>query len=176
MDVSNHSGLTAARISMAESTIDPEPPQPSDPTEPPEKANYNEMLLEAASDGDVEKVKSCLAKGADIETKNSRWKATPLYLAVNFDHEEVVEILLEKNANVDSKDCDGETPLYRAAAVGNETIVKMLLEHHADINAKDNDGRTPLYIAVFEDNNDIVGSYYAMVLNWELKTEMGILN
>lgn len=192
---------------MANSIIDPEPPQPSDPTEPPEKANYNDRLHEAVCDNDVERVKSCLAKGADIETKSGRWKATPLQFAVKYEHENVVRILLEKNASVDSRDCDWVTPLH--LAVRNETIVKILLEHHADINVKDNSGMTHLHAAAVAGNETIAkilleqgalvnakkndgktpllplssktttilsNSYYAMVLNLELKTKMGILN
>jgi ankyrin repeat protein len=50
----------------------------------------------------------------------------------------VVQILLERGANVVAKDDDGMTPLYLVAENGNEAVVKLLVEKGVDIGAKDN--------------------------------------
>jgi ankyrin repeat protein len=52
--------------------------------------------------------------------------------------------LLEKGADIESKNKDGWTPLTWAASRGDSAIVKLLLEKAADIESKDTDGRTPL--------------------------------
>ena len=58
-----------------------------------------------------------------------------------------MKLLLEKGADVESKDDDGQTPLSRAAMYGHsyEAVVKLLLEKGADVESKDRYyGRTPL--------------------------------
>jgi ankyrin repeat protein len=57
----------------------------------------------------------------------------------------VVKLLLEKGAEMESKDNDcGQTPLSLAAMEGHEAAVKLLLEKGAELESKDKDGRTPL--------------------------------
>jgi ankyrin repeat protein len=42
-------------------------------------------------------------------------------------HVDVVKLLLEKGANVESKDKYGRTPLLLAARCGREAVIKLLL-------------------------------------------------
>ena len=58
--------------------------------------------------------------------------------------EAVVELLLEKGADVECKSDDGRRPLWWAAEKGYETAVKLLLEKGADVESKDDNGQTPL--------------------------------
>ena len=67
-----------------------------------------------------------------------------LHISVLLGHEAVVELLLEKGADVDSKDDTGRTPLSWAAENGHEAVVKLLLEKGADVSSKDKYGQTPL--------------------------------
>jgi ankyrin repeat protein len=63
----------------------------------------------------------------------------------------VVKLLLEKGAELESKNNDGQTPLSWAAGNGHEAVVKLLLEKGAELEIKDrNDGRTPLVWAARE--------------------------
>jgi ankyrin repeat protein len=43
-----------------------------------------------------------------------------------------VKLLLEKGADVESKDAVGQTPLSRAATGGHKAVVKLLLEKGAE--------------------------------------------
>jgi hypothetical protein len=57
----------------------------------------------------------------------------------------VVKLLLEKGADVESKDrYYGQTPLWCAAKKGHEAIMKLLLEKGADVESKEGVGQTPL--------------------------------
>ena len=56
-----------------------------------------------------------------------------------------MKLLLDKNADVESKDDKyGQTPLSWAAEKGHEVVVKLLLDKNADVESKDKYGRTPL--------------------------------
>jgi hypothetical protein len=57
----------------------------------------------------------------------------------------VVKLLLEKGAELDSKDTIyGRTPLSWTAKTGREAVVKLLLEKGAGLDSKDIGDRTPL--------------------------------
>jgi ankyrin repeat protein len=57
----------------------------------------------------------------------------------------VVKLLLEKGAELESKDSEwGQTPLSWAAEKGHEAVVKLLLEKGAELDSKDKGGQTPL--------------------------------
>jgi ankyrin repeat protein len=57
---------------------------------------------------------------------------------------EVVKVLLEKGADIEAKDEDGQTSLMWASYRGYSEVVELLLENGANIEAKDNRGKTAL--------------------------------
>jgi len=74
----------------------------------------------------------------------------------------LVKLLLEKGADVNTKNKVNWTPLHEAAQTkvekvlgGRTEIVKLLLENGADVNAKDKWGATPLHAAALEDHAEI---------------------
>jgi ankyrin repeat protein len=60
---------------------------------------------------------------------------------------EVVELLLEAGADVDSPAPDGRVALHHAVVAGDLGSVKSLLEHGADVGVTCMDGKTPLDLA-----------------------------
>ncbi|KAH8726741.1 hypothetical protein GQ44DRAFT_613477, partial [Phaeosphaeriaceae sp. PMI808] len=83
------------------------------------------------------------AKESPVNSKDGI-QNMPLHYAVQNGHMEVVKLLLEHGAEVDSKGSEGRTPLSWAAEEGYEAVVKLLLEHGAEVDSKDNNSRTPL--------------------------------
>jgi Ankyrin repeats (3 copies) len=73
-------------------------------------ADVNEELLAAARRGDLASVKTSIEKGAAIETKTS-YGQTPLYLAAMSGHQDVVDFLLAKGANVNVSDTFYKAPM-----------------------------------------------------------------
>ena len=67
-----------------------------------------------------------------------------------------IKKLLDKGADVNAKDKDGETALMAAALRGHTEIVQFLLNKGADVNAKRNDGTTALMAAAREGHTETV--------------------
>ncbi|KAJ6439191.1 Serine/threonine-protein phosphatase 6 regulatory ankyrin repeat subunit A [Purpureocillium lavendulum] len=59
-------------------------------------------------------------------------------------HETVVQVLVEKGADINANGRYGRTPLSWAAEDGHEAVVRLLVEKGADIDAKGRYGLTPL--------------------------------
>ncbi|RYP68603.1 hypothetical protein DL771_006575 [Monosporascus sp. 5C6A] len=69
---------------------------------------------------------------------------TLLSWAVEKGHKEIVQLLLDKGAEIDLKDSKSRTPLSWAAGKGHKEIVQLLLDKGAEIDSKDSSSRTPL--------------------------------
>jgi len=68
------------------------------------------LLHFAAKDGNVEAVRSLIAKGADVNAQIMCGE-TPLHEAVNDDNIKLVEMLIKCGAKVNAIDDNGDTPL-----------------------------------------------------------------
>jgi cytohesin len=73
--------------------------------------------------------------------------APPLVAACSKGHTEIVRYLLQKGANVESRNDFGITALHKAARGGHADIVKMLLAAGARVDQPDDEGRTALYLS-----------------------------
>lgn len=78
--------------------------------------------------------------------------APVLSLAVTYGRKVVVDILLERGADVNVPDDKGSTPLHYAALHNQRDILITLLDHHADVNHANSAGQTALHIAVAQHN------------------------
>ena len=101
-------------------------------------------IWSAAAFGNIKAVKGHLAKGVDINAKDSTFGSTALSSAALFGHTEVVALLLEAGADVNARNRDGGTPLHSAAFLGQYEAAELLLENGAEVNIRNGDGGTPL--------------------------------
>ncbi|MBD0392011.1 ankyrin repeat domain-containing protein [Wolbachia endosymbiont of Pentalonia nigronervosa] len=94
----------------------------------------------------------------DINNYFGYQEKTLLHYAAENGHKEVVEILLNNNAEINAKTTDkGLTPLHVAAQNGHLDVVNALLDKGADFNAKTIDkGLTPLHSATLNGYLDVV--------------------
>lgn len=84
--------------------------------------------------------------------------ASPLILASYLGYTNIVETLLNNNANIKAKDdVDGSMAIHMAAAKGNNDVIKILLsKDETIINEKDNKGNTPLHWASMKDKPETI--------------------
>ena len=107
-----------------------------------EKLSGNDIWSAAAA-GNIRVVKQNLAKGVDINAKDSIFGATALSSAALFGHTKIIALLLVAGAGVNAKNRDGGTPLHNAAFLGQYEAAELLLENGADVNIRNGDGGTP---------------------------------
>jgi hypothetical protein len=86
-------------------------------------------LHQAASQGDVNAVKAQLQQGANI---NEWASGTALMFAAREGHADVVTLLVDKGADVNTGNQAGDTPLGLAAQHGHVAVVNILLDGAAD--------------------------------------------
>lgn len=89
------------------------------------------------------------AKADAVGQGNTRSSA--LYLAASNGHTAIAQILLEKRANIELRNANGETLLHNAALYGHESVILLLLFKKADMQAKSGKAGkaewTPLHLA-----------------------------
>ncbi|XP_071508793.1 uncharacterized protein [Diadema antillarum] len=88
--------------------------------------------------------------------KQSKNGWSPLLVASEEGHEEIMRILLQQNARVDVFDEHGKAALHLAAENGHLAVADVLLWHKAFVNAKSKIGVTPLHLAAQNGHNELV--------------------
>lgn len=81
--------------------------------------------------------------------------------------------LLEKGADIRTRDKFGETSLHLACRLGRVEVVHTLLGKGASVKAKDNAGWTPLHEACKQGNVDVVQALLMKGANLEARNNMG---
>jgi ankyrin repeat protein/tRNA A-37 threonylcarbamoyl transferase component Bud32 len=117
--------------------------------------NGPRALHRASAAGKVDKVRSLLGSGTDVNAKDNGME-TALFYAAGNGHEKVVEVLLEKGVEVDAENKEAWTALHYAAGRGQKFIVKLLLDQGADINKVDADEWGPLHFAARHGHEETV--------------------
>ncbi|XP_069670311.1 uncharacterized protein [Periplaneta americana] len=89
-----------------------------------------------------------------LETKDWNYK-TPLSWAAYSGVLEMVSLLVEKGADVNTYDMDKQTPLYYAVSGSHVNVVQFLINSGADVNACNTFGDSPISVATKQGNVDL---------------------
>ncbi|RLN60111.1 hypothetical protein BBJ28_00016413 [Nothophytophthora sp. Chile5] len=116
--------------------------------------NAAAKLVEAAEAGCLEEVAKAIKNGQSLDkTFNDR---TPLMGAASNGHVEVVQLLLDHEADVHAADHLHRTALAHAAGQGHLQVALVLLEHGADVEGSPDTTATPLVEAALGGHTKVV--------------------
>src|SRR5277367_6482897 len=99
------------------------------------------LILALANTGLVHCVEYLLFRGANIETKSWHYERTPLIVAAEGGHKEVVRLLLDEGAKINAMDVWHLTALSWAVILGHESVVRLLVLRGADLKIKSGAGK-----------------------------------
>jgi len=105
-------------------------------------------LCVAAMNGHVNIIQLLLARGANVNYKDSKGQ-TPLMYAASAGKLDAVKALIEQKADLEATTQLGETALMGAVGHGFVDVAKFLVEKGANVKAQMNNGRT-VYIMAWE--------------------------
>jgi len=115
-------------------------------TTKPKYKTSHPTLHEAAAQGDKAKVAELLQARASVNAQNTKGE-TALFIAAQYDQEEIIDSLLAANANYNLTRTDGASPLIISASQDRPGAIKKLLHAQANVHAITREGATALFIA-----------------------------
>ena len=103
-------------------------------TKSAETVKVGDKMGMAAQANDLLKVQKLLRRGVSVNARNSASGVTPLGVAAERGHNEMVKVLLEAKANVDDQTNDGMTPLHICCQFAQVETIKLLTAAGASVN------------------------------------------
>jgi len=91
-------------------------------------------------------------KGCSLSARDGTG-ITPLHMAASKGQLDIVKLLIQHGAQIDTASTrGGNTPLHFAAAGSHHQVVQLLIEQGAEVNQQDFDGMTSLMFAAYRGN------------------------
>jgi Ankyrin repeats (3 copies) len=104
----------------------------------------SEPLIGAARSGTYAYAQFLLDNGAEVNYKTREEGTTALMNAACMNERAIAELLLSRQADINSKNNNGDTALMLAASWGNLEMVQLLLEYGAQVHIINDDGENAL--------------------------------
>lgn len=109
---------------------------------------YDQQLQQYANIPGSTSTGTTTVRTIEIDSETDSNHDTALTLACAGGHEELVDLLLNRKANIEHRDKKGFTPLILAATAGHEKVVETLINNGADLEAQSERTKdTPLSLA-----------------------------
>lgn len=108
--------------------------------------NTHTPLLKALHEGACGAADALVRAKADVNVHAARRHGkTALHVAAEKNYVDIVRLLLQHNAKLDSEGAHVGTPLHLAAACGSTEVASCLVAAGANVRATDHNGSTPLH-------------------------------
>ena len=122
----------------------------------PIKYSEGLYLFKAIKDGDIENIEYLIKKNYKYALFNDEFGQTAFHICAKRNIYQVIQLLISRTGDINSKDIYGRTPLMCAAENGHLDIICVLLFYYADPNITDNNGKKAIdYIKLGNNINDI---------------------
>ena len=108
----------------------------------------------SAKKGDIESIKQHIAYGTDLNSKGSSRDETALIIASCQGHYEIVDLLVNNDADLNIQNDEGVTAQFCAVFFGRTEIVQLLKDAGADPNIIMNQDLTAMDLVSVEWNSD----------------------
>lgn len=83
-----------------------------------------------------------------MEAKATKDKVSALQFAVRNGHEKVVQLLIDRGAEIEAKNSAGFTALCEASSLHHEASIALLLEEVATVNQRNDEGMNAIHFAL----------------------------
>ncbi|GFS99414.1 hypothetical protein NPIL_346171 [Nephila pilipes] len=117
--------------------------------------NLQTNMFNAIANGDIDKFKLYIKKGADVKARSFNLR-TALHFAAEGGNLNIVKFLLKENLSINDKDIDGQSPLHIASAFGHENVVQFFIKELRANVVGDNLNVTPLHLAAKNGHENII--------------------
>jgi uncharacterized protein len=97
-----------------------------------ERVELGKQLIDASQNGDLERVKELIKKGADLNVQNGFGNTALICSSANNNHE-IINLLVQNGANVNVRCNDGITALEYSILNGHKEISEILVKKGAKI-------------------------------------------
>ena len=120
--------------------------------------NGRSAVLHCVDNANIPCLRLLLKAGACSNPKLPKgvYRSSPLAAAASGGKRDVIQALLEYDADTDVATPEGLTPLHIVAKSRDAACALTLLEHGADLNAVSRDGQSPLTTAIAHNNHDVL--------------------
>ena len=132
------------------------------------------LIVYAISQNNMDLLQILIENGANVNnTTGDYWAGSPLITASRLGLDNVVRILLSRNADINAVDMNGNTALHTAALNSQLSVIKLLLEKNPNLDIQNEVGNTALHLAVISGNIDIVGELVLKGANTRIRNDDG---
>jgi ankyrin repeat protein len=127
------------------------------------------LLRNAVKDKHTEVAKLLLANGSKVNTINGTSTDTALHFATINGDIQIVEMLVNRGAEINVKNRYGVTPLHSAVESKKMEIIELLVNEGADVNASNTNGITPMHLALENCSEEIINILLSRVADGKAK-------
>ena len=115
-----------------------------------------QVFFAVASGEDVKLIERLLTLGASGNVLSNYFYGTPLHEAALKNHRSVIQLFLDKGADINARDAENQTALHKAAWNNCTSAMRLLLERGADPNARNLANQTPLDLARWRNHQEAI--------------------